>query len=284
MTGAVFGKATTFGAYAGIASYVNTGEKDIETSTNDFYVWTPSYPDPKRVERGNSAIGAPHGPVSACIAEVKDGLCDGNRIITPGEYKFSVFGYTFDQSDGGFAENVQAGKNGIPDPVTHFGVRMKISTVGFRPEGITFNGGEHTLSTLGSNQVASFELLPGDGSVITYEFPQRYNWGTVGSWAGGMLPVNGTADVQIRVSAAGADAVHVDYMFEFSHVREANMYFVYDPSVSSATAENSGRLSRAFIAGIAAGSAVLFVILSSTAYCIVKKKLCFKAKVASTKA
>ena len=59
MSGNTFGDNSAE-IYAGVASYINTGHKNIETSTN--VVYGAGTTTTARVSRGDSTIGAPNGP------------------------------------------------------------------------------------------------------------------------------------------------------------------------------------------------------------------------------
>jgi hypothetical protein len=156
MAGNLFG--STWGGYLGVASYFNTGNADIETATNDFFTAHPT--DTTPVTRGSSPIGAPSGPFAACIADGTSGTCTGTRVFSPGAYKFSIFGYTYESTEGlygaSFAAAVAAGQ--LPNPTTHLGVRTTLTAVGFDATGITFNGGTLTPDTLGTTPITDFTL------------------------------------------------------------------------------------------------------------------------------
>ena len=80
--------------YAGVASYINTGDKNIETSTN--VVYGAGTTTAARVSRGDSTIGAPNGPYEVCITDTSatSGVCAKNATFEPGALKFSIFGRT----------------------------------------------------------------------------------------------------------------------------------------------------------------------------------------------
>ena len=105
--------------YVGIASYLLTGEKDLVTNSNNFYMYKGSG-STARVDRSGlgvglseSTIGAPDGPYKACISKFDDtatGKCGADRTFKSGDYKFSIFGhFTYETS------------------VDQLGVRMKVS-------------------------------------------------------------------------------------------------------------------------------------------------------------
>ena len=73
MTGMGFGNENV-GAYAGIASYLITGESTIRSTTNKLYAWVPGRSS-VAVQRGSSNMGAPNGPFDVCISDVVGGKC-----------------------------------------------------------------------------------------------------------------------------------------------------------------------------------------------------------------
>ena len=105
--------------YVGIASYLLTGEKDLVTNSNNFYMYKGSG-STARVDRSGlgvglseSTIGAPDGPYKACISKFDDtatGKCGADRTFKSGDYKFSIFGHFTDEPS-----------------VDQLGVRMKVS-------------------------------------------------------------------------------------------------------------------------------------------------------------
>merc|ERR1712100_426550 len=64
MSGGLFGDAT-MGAYLGVASYLNTGDKTIKTKTNNVRV--ASFTNKAKQVSGGSQNGAPMGPYTTCI-------------------------------------------------------------------------------------------------------------------------------------------------------------------------------------------------------------------------
>jgi hypothetical protein len=117
MTGASLGSATDLtGGYVGITTALMT-RGEIATKTTNVYVATG--PTEARVARGDSTMGAPHGPASLCISEVDaGGACGAEKTFSEGESKFSIFGYTYQN----FA--------GVDSAVTYLGVRMTLTLVG----------------------------------------------------------------------------------------------------------------------------------------------------------
>jgi hypothetical protein len=122
MVGNTFSNASRAMGYVGIASYLLTGDKDLVTNSNNFYVYKGNGPT-ARVDRSNfgvglseSTIGAPDGPYKVCISKFDDTAtdkCGADRTFKSGDYKFSVFGHFYGNPD--FTD------------VDQFVVRMKVS-------------------------------------------------------------------------------------------------------------------------------------------------------------
>merc|ERR550537_510553 len=94
MTGGRYGDMSDKGGYLGIVSYLNTGTDDIKTKQASVYVSDDQNVD-RVTDRDTGDYGAPLGPFDVCISEVDgDGNCGDERTFVPGEYKFSIFGYT----------------------------------------------------------------------------------------------------------------------------------------------------------------------------------------------
>ena len=134
------------GGYVGIASYLNTGTKDIKTNSNTVFVAT--HDRTSRKDRSSDAepmsdsnIGAPKGPFKICISEVgSDKSCGKERVFNPSAYKFSIFGY--------ISVMPTAGADGFPAGMDHLGLRMKLSTVGFEVESIKVNNKDYDEASL----------------------------------------------------------------------------------------------------------------------------------------
>merc|ERR550514_2599863 len=150
----------TSGAYVGIASYLNTGTGPISSNENTFYVaGGPS--DQAHTPRGDSNYGAPLGPYRVCVSDIdpSTGACGEARTFQPGDYKFSVFGYTAGSS-------FDLGESAV-DGATHVGVRTKL-TAPVVPHTMTFNDGSiGSLEMLGNTDVKNFKFTfaaPGSGA------------------------------------------------------------------------------------------------------------------------
>ena len=226
MAGNLFG--TNYGFYAASQSAFNLGESDIEIQRMDVYV---AHPDNQaRASRGGSTIGAPIGPYSICTADLSDGTCQGTRTIGTNEYKFSIFGYTFEKSAGlyaaGLAAAVASGR--MPNPLTHLAVRTKIETVGFEAN-LTING-VYTLDTIGNRDVTSITMVS-PGGVTNIAFPTSFNYGKLGDSSS-----DGSGTILIRASRASQSGAFLDYLIPISAVNQADQWFVYDPDVTTTMA------------------------------------------------
>jgi hypothetical protein len=233
MTGNVFGDMATAGGYVGVASYLNTGDVTISTKHTRAYVATEGGQD--RLSRGDSPFGAPDGPYTACIADrTAAGECGAARTFDPSAYKFSIFGHLTGTA---YATTVVAGQNGFPAGMDHLGFRMKLSTVGFEVSNLKVNGRAYD-TALVNEEVTSLALAHSSGG-INIEFPQKYNIGSTATMStnGTVGQVEATKTVQIRIHGADAVAqyVYIDYLFESASLT-AGKYFIYDPTITAATA------------------------------------------------
>ena len=127
MAGNTFGDA----GYAGIASYLLTGAKDISTKHNQFFVYT-GYGSTDKVDRetvpthySQSEMGAPSGPFTVCISKYDSSSsdkCGAERTFKSGDFKFSIFGHLFNEDDTTNPKR-EAINWGNKD---HLGFRMKV--------------------------------------------------------------------------------------------------------------------------------------------------------------
>lgn len=245
MVGNTFSNASRAMGYVGIASYLLTGDKDLVTNSNNFYVYKGNGPT-ARVDRSNfgvglseSTIGAPDGPYKVCISKFDDTAtdkCGADRTFKSGDYKFSVFGHFYGNPD--FTD------------VDQFVVRMKLSTAGTdsnfaRLRNLKVNGkriiktGQAQVHTY--DDVQSIELDHSSGT-LKIDFPTDYNVGsTVGADATGEKMMNLIAgkNVKIRVDflqkhqqgEVDVDYIYLDFLFETSSLGQ-DTYFVYDPIIT----------------------------------------------------
>lgn len=240
MTGNAFGDLTDAGAYLGVSSYVNTGTGTIETIENKVYVAGGSDTQAaNRVTRGNSKLGAPSGPYRICIADTKEtnGACTKKRLYEPGEYKFSIYGYTAGPN---YDTKVVSGQNGFPLGMDHLCVRAKLSAVGFTVNDVKVNGNAYSDDLASTVDVSDLSLCHASGC-IDIKFPKEYNIGSSSQFEArpnDLGTVNATKEVKIRVH--GADAVKkeifIDYCFETATLK-GGTYFIYDPTVSEHAAD-----------------------------------------------
>ena len=227
MSGNTFG-TNSADVYAGVASYINTGDKNIETSTN--VVYAAGTTTAARVSRGDSTIGAPNGPFEVCIVEPSStsGVCKKNATFEPGALKFSVFGYTI------VGPNINADSG-----LDYFGVRMELQAVGFDVNEVlvgTHDTHFHKFSEFDINsQVKSLSLIHASGG-INIEFPEMYNAGSVNSGdSGEIFPVASTKHVKIRIHGVDGEkqSIYIDYLFHQNpDFTMDNKYFMYDPTIT----------------------------------------------------
>jgi hypothetical protein len=226
MAGNIFGDMESVGVYNGIASYLNTGTKDIKTSFNSLYMATPnSNTRVNRVADGGSMIGAPIGPFDACIADVNttSGDCLGERVFKPSEYKFSVFGYA---AGAQYDAAVKAGQNGFPAGMDKVGVRMKLFVVGLTE--LQVNRQDYDPSK--QNQDVTRLDFQGEKGGISIAFPTKYNIGTMeGLW----VPMSAQKTVKIKLHGVNPETgmMFLDYLFDVETIK-AGTVFVYDPTVA----------------------------------------------------
>ena len=251
MAGNVFGDLATVGGYLGLAHYLNIGDKEIKTNTNNVYVATVNSTD--RVDRsssGGSKYGAPDGPYTTCISDVTSGTCGEARTFKPSSYKFSIFGYT---SGPDYDTTVVAGKNGFPVGMTDMGVRMKLETVGFRASDLSINGRPYDEAKVTEN-VESFSFVTKRGG-LTFNFPIKYNIGNIAGAKtdGTMLSVTETKTMKIKIHSVERTSMLIDYLFDTSDLGDGT-YVIYDPTVegfeSRGTHQDVG-LAAVLVAGFA---------------------------------
>lgn len=84
-------------------------------------------------------------------------------------------------------------------------MRTTVAARGFEPTSLTFNGGAHTLATLGNTDVSdlTFQTSSDEGAgTIKYTFPSKYNFGNSmdGKDASNVLRIRGSGTVKIKVA------------------------------------------------------------------------------------
>ena len=140
------------GGFLGMASYI-LKKGTVKTKTNNVLV--ASRPGDPEVES-----------YDVCISDLDGEECGEERTFNEGEYKFSVYGYTF-------------GSNFQMEPeVTHLGIRTKLSFVGAKAE-LRINSDFLTLDEIGSDDVRSIVVsdVAEGGRSVRMEFPAKYNVG-----------------------------------------------------------------------------------------------------------
>jgi hypothetical protein len=255
MAGNIFGDANVAGGYLGLASYLNTGDVDITTQTNDFYVADAN--NTARVDRsgtGGSAFGAPLGPYTACISDVSSAGCGAARTFKPNEYKFSIFGHI---QGSNYSTTVVAGQNGYPQGMSHMGVRMKLEAVGFSGSTLKINDRDYSADRV-SDDVTSFAFMH-PGGWLNFTFPTKYNLGSTdgAKTDGTMMSMSETKTVKIKIHSVERGSMMIDYLFE-SPSLSSGKYLVYDPTVTTTpgpTPTNEGTTSPSPVSGAAQRSA-----------------------------
>ena len=257
MSGNTFG-TNSADVYAGVASYINTGDKNIETSTN--VVYGAGTTTAARVSRGDSTIGAPNGPYEVCITDTSatSGVCAKNATFEPGALKFSIFGRTLVSGSG----SIPADSN-----LDYFGVRMELQAVGFDVNEVlvgTYDTLFHKLSEFDINSqeaegVKSLTLTHASGG-IKIEFIGWYNFGTINH--DGSFRVDGRKQVKVRISRVAGEkqSIYIDYLFHQNpDFTMDNKYFMYDPTIAEVKSKE-GNVSNAPAAAIS-----LYLMIGSVA-------------------
>ena len=251
-TGGIFGGDDTAWGYASIASYLNSGKKDIVTNENKFYNGARLYNPTKKgtmVMRFDGSLlvnvdGVPAEPEKdrryrekmVCVTELKAGKCGDKVAFKPGDYKFSIFGAT---RGADWAAKTKGGQNGFPADQSHMGVRMKVTAHGIAFDNVTVNGNVD-VSAIGETDVTTLTLTQTGGSQLTYTFPKNFNVGDYNTMVADaakkpQATTVGTAsgNVVIHVSKESANTLNIDYLFPLTVVgATADKYFVYDPTIN----------------------------------------------------
>jgi len=261
MTGAAFGNSNTdtSGAYCAIASYLNTGPSTIETISNDVYIAAPG--NWAKTTRNGQAAAAPLGPFKMCISSTveSDGSCSttGARFYPPNAYKFSIYGYTWeDANSGAWATRYAA----MPAGTAYIGVRIRYSAHNFvaskvcvcvsssptHPPLCTFSMETHpdptvtpplllkvyfngdttvTLDNVGITDITSMSLVISGDNVLHYSFPPTYNRGVLnpGLDASGIVKSEQPRPMKIHAAKVpgSASSFWIEYSFRGSNPRLA---------------------------------------------------------------
>jgi hypothetical protein len=240
-TGAFFGDQHG-GGYVGIASYFNAGNKTFSTNYNTFYVagHADNTNNMSRVTRHDSTLGAPNGPYEVCVSDVVNGSCGPARNYQPGQYKFSIFGYT----DGDDWNNTYTG---LVSQYSKLGVVMSYRLIGANVTSLTFNDKQFTLDNLGNNNVENMALGINDDYQLEWHFPTTYNLGYVKA---DVIPTEanpvkfptpelGTKTVQVKAKRDTDGNLMLVYLFDFASFSKRNTYFAYDPDIQTTSTSSS---------------------------------------------
>ena len=217
MAANMFGTNDKTYGYAGFASYLNTGKKDISISQNTFYGFTDY----------NTDFSNPT-EYTICTSPMKGAECGAKRTFKPGAYKFSLFGNNL--GDDWKTTIAGMGKN------THMGFRMKLEAVGITFDKVTLNGGTD-IKKIGETDVEKIVIANAD-TELTYTFPKDFNYGVASKMAELKDAGLKTGAIKIVVSQEGKNALHVDYLFPMDKIgTDGDQYFVYDPEVTGGEAK-----------------------------------------------
>jgi len=212
MAANMFGGDDTAYGYAGFASYLNTGTKDISINQNTFYGFSDY----------NTDFSTPKA-YSICTSPMKGTECGAKRTFKPGAYKFSLFGTNL----GANWKTAIAGMG----KRTRMGFRMKLQAKGIAFDKVTLNGGTD-ITKIGETDVTSIVIANAD-TELKYTFPKDFNYGVASTFD--ELGDKGlkTGAIKVVVSMEGADALNIDYLFPMDKIgTDGDQYFVYDPEVT----------------------------------------------------
>jgi len=222
-TGAYFGKAglpsSENGFYAGTATYLATSGT-ISTNTNSFNI------------AGTSK--------DACISTIANNACGTARTFATGAYKFSLFGYTIENTANAINGTIMNTPGG---QFNYLGFRQRI-TLGGSPSSATTTytitktaGGTVDLDTVAGEDASGFQLCV-DSQCLDYTFPTAYNYGSLVS---GQASVTGgvTGSLKIKISKPASSTctkcAYVDYLFPLTGLNAGDKWFVYDPDVTASS-------------------------------------------------
>jgi len=164
---------------------------------------------------GNRGL-ATSSSYDVCISPLANSACGAAQTYNPGAFKFSLFGGTHGNN---FA---------IPAGVTHLGIRTKLTLKGTTAN-VLLNA-DVALASIGTTDVTKLKLVEtaGDRRTLQIDFPTKYNVGTSPNYG---VPA-ASKDVKIKVSANGADAINIDYLFDVADLSTKDKWFIYDPPVT----------------------------------------------------
>jgi hypothetical protein len=226
MSANMFGDSNGAYGYAGFASYLNTGTKDISVDKNKFYSFSDF----------NTDFTSPD-TYDICISKMAGTTCGAKRTFAPGAYKFSLFGSNL----GTNWKTTIASFNTATSTKTHMGFRMKIEAKGITFNKVTLNG-NIDIAQIGETDVTSIAIA-NDETELKYTFPKDFNYGKAST-----ITTDGdaglkTGSIKVVVSLVPNDnnALHIDYLFPMDKIgTDGDQYFVYDPEVTGKDANTAG--------------------------------------------
>merc|ERR1719408_989213 len=92
---------------------------------------------------------------NVCVSPLASGACGAAKTFQPGDFKFSLFGYT------------RGGSYALPSGTTHIGIRVKMALSGTTAN-LTLNNGA-TLENIGSTDVTKITLIETTGDRRTLQ-------------------------------------------------------------------------------------------------------------------
>jgi len=180
--------------------------------------------------------------------------CGAARTVTPGTFKFSLFGYG---AGSHFTQFLQAfGHVGVRTAINY--TQMGAGTV------VTFNDNV-AVAAIGTAQIQSLSIA-GATTTLRYSFPQWFNYGVA---PGGYPAKKGSERVKIRhVASANPGELYIDYLFPKTAdgMGQENGWFVYDPTISMGPMTTSSAVRPESITkAVALGTSVLFAAIAAQA-------------------
>merc|ERR1711988_422909 len=177
---------------------------------------------------------------TACISQISANTCGAARTFTTGTYKFSLFGYTIENTAGAIANALANSTGGA---FNYLGFRQRIS-LGGNPAGATLSftvttvaGASVDLDAIAGQDASGFRLCV-NTDCLSYTFPNQYNYGSlVAGEASTTGAVTGTIKIKISKppTATCTNCAYVDYLFPVTGLNAPDKWFVYDPDVQPTT-------------------------------------------------
>jgi hypothetical protein len=250
MAATMFGSSDKAYGYAGLASYLNTGTKDISVNQNTFYGFSDY----------NTDFSTPT-EYDICIAPMTGTTCGPKVTFKPGAYKFSLFGNNlgadWKTSIAGLSNKIKMATS----TKVHMGFRMQVQAKGIAFDNVTLNGGTD-IANIGETDVTSIVIANAD-TELKYTFPKNFNYGKASTiQAEGDAGLK-TGAIKVVVSLE-QDTLIIDYLFPMDKVgTDGDQYFVYDPEITAGKAGTTGVPAGA---AAAATSAAAAAVATATAF------------------